>query len=545
MKYTYFSFRNFHVMKRFFFGIISALFLISCGSVKKHNENISKLHSVDDLRNDVDKLYHQLKKHHPKLYQYTPQEIMEFKFDSLKQSIRTPMDSRDFYKKVAPVLTSVRQGHVSIRPLGKRFKRKERKALKEKKFEFYDLDFQYIDGKLIVERTIGKDSSFVGAEVVSIAGEPASELLEVYKTRFASDGYNVTLYDRFVSKGFKSFYVRDKGFLDSLKVTFKANDSVFSKTFKRVPKKEKKRTDSAKVKNDSIKKVKRKKPTKQERDIIKIAAKKRKKYNKKHGYIPRTKTYTRNFSFIGNDSTVAYMKIRGFSNGNYKKFYEESFKKIDSAKSKYFILDLRDNGGGRIAEIERLYSYLTDKEFQFITESEVNSRIPILKSIMSNTTPTGLKILSGILSPILIVQNVLRIKKKDGKLYYKFKYVKPEVPNPLNFKGKVYVLINGNSFSASSIISTNLQATKRATFVGEETGGAYNGTVAGFYKLYQLPNSKLITRIGLMQIEAPYKQEPDGFGVKPDIEIVPTIKDIQQQKDPELEWILNDIDTTN
>lgn len=529
-------------MKKLILGLLIGVVLHSCGSVQKHNAEIAKLHAVDDLRADVDKLYHQLKKHHPKLYQYTPQNVMEFKFDSLKQSIKAPMASRDFYKKLAPVLTNVRQGHVSIKPPGKRFKRKELKALKKKKFEFYDLDFEYLDDKLWVKRTHGKDSALVGAEVLNIAGEPAPKLVETYKTRFASDGFNTTLHDRFVGKSFRAFYVRDKGFLDSLEVTFKTKDSTFSKWFKRIPKKEKKKLDSSKVKNDSIMQEKPKKLSKEEKQAKKLAAKKRKQYNKKHGFIPRTKEYTRNFKFIGKDSTVAYMKIRGFSNGKYKKFYEESFAKIDSAKSKYFILDLRDNGGGRIAEIEKLYSYLTDKEFQFITESEVNSRLPILKSVMSNTTPTSLKILSGIFSPVMIVQNLLRTKKQDGKLYYKFKYAKPEKPNPLNFKGKVYVLINGNSFSASSIISTNLHATNRATFVGEETGGAYNGTVAGFYKLYELPTSKLVVRIGLMQIEAPYKTEPDGFGVKPDIEILPTVDDLQSNRDPELEWVLADIE---
>ncbi len=536
-------------MRRIFLCLLT-LYLYSCGSVQKHNAEITKLHTVEDLREDVDKLYHQLKKHHPKLYQYTPQETMEFKFDSLKKSIKTPMKSRNFYKKVAPVLTNVRQGHVSVRPPSRLFERKEKKALKQKKFEFYALDFEYLDNKLWVKRTHGKDSSFVGAEVVNIGGESASQLVETYKTRFASDGFNTTLHNRFVGKAFRAYYVRDKGFLDSLEVTFKTKDYTFSKMFKRVPKKDSSISlstrnntkDSIEVKNDSIKKVKPKKLTKQQKDSLKIASKKRKKYNKKHGFIVRSKEYTRNFKFIGKDGAVAYMKIRGFGNGNYKKFYEESFAKIDSAKSKNFILDLRDNGGGRIAEIEKLYSYLTDKEFQFITESEVNSRIPILKSVMTNTTPTGLKILSGIVSPIAIVQNLLRTKKKDGKLYYKFKYTKPEAPNPLNFKGKVYVLINGNSFSASSIISTNLHATKRAKFVGEETGGAYNGTVAGFYKLYKLPASKLVVRIGLMQIEAPYKIAPDGYGIKPDVEILPTVDDLQQNKDPELDWILTDIE---
>ncbi len=103
-------------------------------------------------------------------------------------------------------------------------------------------------------------------------------------------------------------------------------------------------------------------------------------------------------------------------------------------------------------------------------------------------------------------------------------------------------MINGYSFSASSILSTQLQANNRAVFVGEETGGAYNGTVAGIYKMYLLPASKIKIRIGLMQIEAPFKQQPDGFGNKPDVEILPTVKDRRLGKDPELDWILNDIE---
>jgi C-terminal processing protease CtpA/Prc len=43
-------------------------------------------------------------------------------------------------------------------------------------------------------------------------------------------------------------------------------------------------------------------------------------------------------------------------------------------------------------------------------------------------------------------------------------------------KEKIYVMINGGSFSASSLISSNLK-TPKVTFVGEETGGAFNGTV--------------------------------------------------------------------
>ncbi len=532
-------------MKRLLLSVLLFLLLISCKSVKKHNQHITKLHAVKDLHEDVDKLYGQLKRHHPKLYQYTSKEVLDFKFDSLKKSINTPIDSRTFYKKLAPVVAEVKQGHVAVGSVSKWFTRKERKLLKKNKFEFYDLEVAYLDGKLWVKDYFGKDSTLVGNEIVSINDESASKLVEIYKTRFASDGYNKTLHNRFVSKGFSVFFYKDKGFQDSLKITFKSKDALFDRMFRRIPKGDKKNKVKDSTKGNDSTSIKEIKPvilTKEQKRVIKLAKRKRKKANRKYGYLGKKNKYTRNFNFIGKDTTVAYMKLRSFTNGPYKKFYTESFAKLDSAKTKFMILDLRDNGGGRIAEIDYLYSYLTNKDYQFITESEVKSRTPFLKSFMSNTTPHSLKVMGSIFYPAVAVHNLLKIKKRNGKLYYNFnKHTKTKSPHPLSYQGKLYVLINGNSFSASSLISTHLKANKRAIFVGEETGGAYNGTVAGIYKTYQLPTSKVKVRMGLMQIEAPQKQLPDGFGIKPDVEVLPNLMDTKLDIDTELEWILNDI----
>jgi C-terminal processing protease CtpA/Prc len=529
-------------MKGFFLMLFIISVLVSCRSVANYNEQITKLHSVEALHKDIDKLYRQLRRHHPKLYQYTSKKELDFKFDSLKSTINNPLDSRSFYKKIAPVVAQVKQGHVAVSSVSKKFNRKERKQLKKKTFEFYNLDFEYLEDKLWVKNYKGKDSVLIGKEVVFIDGEPAVDLVNTYKTRFASDGYNTTLHNRYVSKGFSTFYYRDKGFLDSLKVTFKSNDTLFSRVFKRIDKEETKKKKENSADSTSVEKEKIKKLSKAEKHAKKLAKRQLRKDKRKYGYLGENRKYTRNFSFIGKDSSVAYMKLRSFTNGNYKKFYRESFAKIDSAKTKHFILDLRDNGGGRIAEIDYLYSFLTDKKYQFILKSEVTSRTPFLKSFMSNTTPNSLKILSSVLYPIVATHNLFKTRKRDGKLYYKFnKHTKLKAPNEMHYSGKLYVIINGNSFSASSLISTHLKAEKRATFVGEETGGAYNGTVAGIYKLYQLPTSKIKVRMGLMQIEAPQKQYPDGFGVKPDVTILPKVLDRRIQKDAELDWILNHI----
>ena len=80
-----------------------------------------------------------------------------------------------------------------------------------------------------------------------------------------------------------------------------------------------------------------------------------------------------------------------------------------------------------------------------------------------------------------------------------------------------------------------------ATFVGEETGGAYNGTVAAQMPLVQLPNSKVNLKIGLALVSASGKTDIEGRGIFPDKEIIPTIEDRKNKIDPELNWILDDI----
>ena len=285
--------------------------------------------------------------------------------------------------------------------------------------------------------------------------------------------------------------------------------------------------------------------TKVEKKEKKIKSKLKIKRNKKYGYIASRKEYTRNLNFVGKDSTTALLKIRGFSRGKYKEFYNESFATLDSLKTKHLIIDLRNNFGGRLNEIAYLYSFLTDKEFKMVNPSEVNSRVPFLKVLGSNTTPFAMKAFVGLLSPFIATHNLFKTSKKDGKIYYHFKSSKEQQPNPLNFRGAIYVLINGNSFSASSILSTQLKGNKRAIFVGEETGGAYNRTVAGINKMYELPNTKVKVKIWLMHIDTPFKTTPDGYGIKPDVQILPTAQDRLNKIDPELQWVLKDIEQKN
>jgi C-terminal processing protease CtpA/Prc len=141
---------------------------------------------------------------------------------------------------------------------------------------------------------------------------------------------------------------------------------------------------------------------------------------------------------------------------------------------------------------------------------------------------------------------LFRINKgSDGKFYFNSFQSKLKKPNPNRYKGKVYVLINGGSFSASSLLSSNLKGSGRAVFVGEETGGAYNGCVAGFMPVHKLPHSKLNLKFGIAQIQPFFKTEIIGRGIFPDIEVLPTIEDRLKGIDPEITRVLEDFKKSN
>jgi C-terminal processing protease CtpA/Prc len=515
-------------MKKIFILVFLSLLFVQCTSVKNHNSHLNDLISEKDLKSDVDFTYKKLQQLHPNLYWYISKKDLDYKFDSLKMTIRKPMKSLDFYKKLSPIVAAVRQGHTFVFPATKLMTKKETKALLKKGTgPFSQFDFDYFNDKLYVINNKSYDKSIkTGTEVVDVNGTKPIDLIQEYNEFYSSDGYNTTLKTRSSGKRFSSFFTSQNGIKDSLKFNFKFNDSLKAITIKR-------------HKEDTTKNVKKSKKRLTAIDRIKSRAIKKKK--RVNGYNSDLKNYNRNLHFTEKDSSVAIMKIRGFKNGDFRTFYKESFSTIKNYKSTTFVLDLRNNGGGRVTEINNLYSYLSDSTFVFLDKSEVVSKSSLFGGAYFNGGSFAVKAIKTIFSPLLYTYLLFTVHKdKNGKIIYATQ-TKPHKVNKNSFKGKIYVLINGVSFSASSIISSNLKGSKRATFVGEETGGAYNGTVAGFMPLVKLPNSELKIRIGLMLIAPHYKTEIKGRGIFPDVPIIPTLQDRIKGNDPEMDWILNDV----
>ncbi|HAV02980.1 MAG TPA: hypothetical protein DCW95_07330 [Chryseobacterium sp.] len=190
-----------------------------------------------------------------------------------------------------------------------------------------------------------------------------------------------------------------------------------------------------------------------------------------------------------------------------------------------------------------MYSYLVNEDFQFINDIEITGSGSLLRADYLKNMNWKLKSWAVLTYPIYFAGSLLATKKVNGKTYMRNNNKIAAIRHPKDnaFKGNLYVLINGSSFSASSILSAKLKDARRATLVGEETGGANDGTVAGRYVTVQLPNSKLKLPIGMMLIQPAIDFTKTQKGVEPDIEIIPTLEQELSGQDVQLDYILNEI----
>lgn len=499
-------------------GMLFLLLLItSCISVRKDNEQKSVCIPPEKLKQDVDFAHSKLRELHPQLYWYISENELNRKFDSLKKTLDAPLTPLEFYFKLQPVIADVREAHLSLRIPMKKLTRREEKSMENKKAMFSRFEY-YVEGShlYIARNKDSVENIRPGTEILAINNIPASAYLKRYGRLVNSDGFNTTFQPYFLKDWLFYFYVAENGYQDRAKL-----ETLYEGKIKNVYlKRETKSTDEIQKEKELSKRT-------QERKI--------------NDYVAFNDSYNRNFSFLDADSTIAYIKVKSFSQTFASAFYREAFRKIKAAEAPYLIIDIRNNYGGSLEEINTLYTYLSTEPFTLIKPSQVASGTAPLKTrYFRKSTP--LEYAAKIFTyPAFFFGQIFSTYKKNGIAYYRIRADKTSAPAKDAFTGKVFVLMNGGSFSASSILAAKLKYDKKAVLVGEETGGANDGTVAGFYSYQQLPHSRIDLPIGLVWVQPDIAFTHTRKGVLPDIPVKETLADIIRKKDPQLERVLDEI----
>lgn len=534
-------------MKKHALYALISFCLLSCAGHDKHNKRYYTKISPEKLKKDVTYVKRQLEKMHPDLYWYISREALNKKFDSLQAELKEPLTPNEFYMKIGPVVAAVHQGHMSmgmftlVSPdsLKKKYKRSVNPI------DFFD--YEYLNDKLYVVKNKSKSDTIVqiGSEVIDINGIKPVDLYNKYRHTLTSDGYNKTGLPKFFARRINGFYIAELGFLDSISMKISCADTVFTHTVLRsFREKKKKEEEVQKTASKSVDSISKPELTKQQLKARRTAeAKKRKDLDRKkewYGYDEKSKSYSKEVLYpVANDSTVAVLKIRGFSLGRLK-VYDSIFTEFEKHHVQDLILDLRGNPGGRLSDIFRLSQYLNDSAYVFLQPATITNRGTYFNMFKEKSIAN--KILSApFISIYATIRGISAKRNEKGELQVPLASSKLKQPKELNYKNRLYVITDGMTFSAAAIISSHLKGRNRATFVGTETGGTFNGTVAGVMPVLKLPKSKLKLRVGLMTIKPVQQVATDGYGIVPDVMIQPTIEELVNKEDPELKWIIDDI----
>lgn len=210
--------------------LLLVVLFTSCVSVKKHNEKLQIPLGVEELRKDVDFANTKLQQLHPNLYWYISKEKLDYKFDSLRTTITKPLKPNEFYRKLAPVISQVREGHLRLVAADKRLTKKEIKNLKKQKGLLSRYNFVLDDDQIFVLDNADKIPNMqVGTVILRIKDIPVKDLLEKYRPFVNSDGFNTTFQKYILARRWPSYFTAEYGIMDSVKVETKLRDEI--KTF--------------------------------------------------------------------------------------------------------------------------------------------------------------------------------------------------------------------------------------------------------------------------------------------------------------------------
>lgn len=423
-------------------------------------------------------------------------------FDSIcnlqKSKIKAPMNALEFYRILAPVVSFTKEGHCNIKISD------ETTAFLKQKGTYLPFGIKVLDKKVYVINDY-KDFKLKGLVLSKINGEAIENIMAKILEIEPADGFNMTSKYRWIEGAFSKYYARY--FPASKFITLELLNP----------------DNNAKIVYENI-------PSCTFKEFAKL-------YEEIKKQVPNY-TFSKSSDFsIDPITSTAVITVNTFSLGSYtdkrkgfQLFLEKAFDSISSQKIKHLIIDIRKNEGGEQGMEDHFLSYLTNEEYKKYKYVEIPG---FTYSFLEHTNYAGQK-------EILIEE----LKEDfylstDGRYLNKAGHYTGEKPNIKNFKGDLYILISGLTFSGGSEFAALAKNYTHAKFIGEETGGGYYGNSSGSFLSFTLPNSAVTGRIPLCKfvIEPKADTIPFGRGVLPDYEVQPTIKDYLAGYDSEMEYV--------
>jgi hypothetical protein len=495
-----------------FFQIIiyalAAFIIISCHTSpdqqqvnKRKTDAAPQKLSVKNMRDDLFILWSAIKELHPGYGLYTPADSLKKAYDRTYSSIQAPLTETEFITKVYPFLCQLRCGHTQLGHSAGYQAPKVPGAV--------HLPFEVLVRHHRAWVTTHQTGKFnTGDEIVKINNVPVAEIIDHGYDLYCGDGYNETFKELFLSEydGFEDACNKYYHWTGPYQITLHTKLGAIE-TIKADP-----ASIDAPWQANTIKEV--------DNFADWTVA-------KNTGRLP--------LRFLNNSST-ALLTTLPFEYQD-TAIYKEAFKQIHQKGIRNLVIDMRHNTGGDIRVAARLLSYLADSPFSIVKDAKSRIPNPALNHFAkyfdtARTTNFNLGYKPGNKEGAWYH---IETKPAFGKLYGPLLLSKAD-----HFDGKLFVLIDGATFSSGALFTAALKAQCRnARFIGRETAGVEEGPNGMVIQKLTLPNTKIFVDFPWMRVVSVAKNPVFGRGMMPDYEVDYQAEDIISKRDLDLKRALN------
>ena len=453
--------------------------------------DLSTKFTPGQLREDFRVLRQSLEEAQPGLYRHTSKNELDRAFAEAEKSLDRPLDVFGFYRVLTLLVAAVRCGHTNVELPD--FFLREQDSPRVKSFPAL---VKIINGRIYVWRDLsGKNGGLGGKEILSINKVPAVQVVPIMLASTGGDGnIQTSRFKRIEGWNFIKKLTPLTGLQPPFELT--VADSINGR--------------SEQIHFEGV-------------DIPTLG-------RNWEIWFPQDRTRSRSadLEFIDGGS-VARMTVRefgGFVDDEQKwglgEFLQDAFRQVAANRTKVLILDLRNNNGGDDRLGTLLLSYLLGRPFEHYKD--------IVAKKSSFALGTGIFGTTRIRLPY-------KTEMREGNLYHITDYPNLGVlqPSRPTFSGKIFVLMNGGSFSTAAEVISQLHSHGRAEFIGQEAGGAYDGNNSGTIARVSLPNTRLTLQVPLMSYYLAVQGGGDNSrGVMPDYPVGYSIEDYLAGTDKEM-----------
>jgi len=478
--------------------------LVSCG-VSKSSFSPVKKYSLQQVQKDYSIYQTILEEHHPGLYWYTPKDSMDYFFNRGKQLLQDSMTEPEFRKILTYVTAKIDCGHTTVRSSKSWNKYTDTVGLGK----LFPLSIKAWNDTLVVTANLNRKDSLLkrGTMITKINNKTVPEMIDTLFDYISTDGYNRThKYQTLSNRGFfGSLYTSLFGL--SEKYTIEYKDAAGQTNTTVIP-----------VYNPATDPAIRK-GTRPIRPPVPQPSKRERR---------REATNTIRLLKIDSVNHTAMMDLSSFGKGyGLKNFFHNSFTALQKINIDHLIIDVRSNGGGSVTNSTLLSRYLANQKFK------VSDSLYAIKK--------GSKYQRYIKDHFWsnLFMTFLTRKRKDGNYhfgYFERHYFNPKKNN--HYDGKVYILIGGNSFSATTLFVGAVAKQENVIVIGEETGGGAYGNSAWLIPDVTLPETGVRFRLPLFRLVIDKNIPKIGRGVQPEVPSFPTIDAVRRGADYKLDKAL-------